>query len=168
MRRSLFHSGSYTLELLRPELLAVLALAVALTAAPAVAQVKITTTEPGQPAQEVGGTGVTMTRAELAQLIFRVFAPDESVVPDPITAFADLRDFGLIPEHWNESEIVTQADLAEILHRLGVLYRPATPDGPVSRAYTEALLRRNLGPLKHYLGRHLDHDLGVTSVVCGS
>jgi hypothetical protein len=143
-------------------------LAAGLTAGSAAAQVTISTTEPGETAQEPeqDQDGVeTITRAELAQLVYLVYAPSADAVPDPITAFADLRDFGLIPEHWSGSEIVTEGDLAEILQRLGVQYRPGSEDAPVSRAYVEALLRRHLGELRHYLGRRIAHGAEIDLIL---
>lgn len=132
---------------------------------PAFSQVKITTIEPGEPAESIETVEITMTRAELAQLLYRIYAPDQSLVPDPITAFADLRDFGLIPEHWDESEVVTQRDLAEVLHRLGVQYHPARENGPVSRSFAEAILRRHFGAIREYLGRHINHELDLGDVM---
>jgi len=154
MHRSFAGSATYV------AVLAVALLVAGSVPGPVSAQVKITSTEPGEmtpAAQESEAGMVTITRAELAQLVYRVYAPSEGAVPDPITAFADLRDFGLIPEHWNESEIVTEEDLAEVLNRLGVQYRPASENAPVSRAFVEALLRRHLGELRHYLGHRIEH-----------
>ena len=70
-----------------------------------------------------------------------------------------------MPAEWNEVEIVTHGNLAEVVGRFGVVYAPADPEDPVSRVFAEAFLRRHIGKLREFLGPSLGHEASAAHVM---
>lgn len=126
-----------------------LVLAVLLVASGAMAQVKISSEQ----AQE------QVSHGQLAQLLLKVIATKEPPQLEPAVALAKAKQLDLVPTEWTVAGMLTQAQMADILHRLcpEARYQPSDPDAGLSQAFVEALLRRHLPCIESYLGNILGH-----------
>ena len=119
-----------------------LVLVVFLVATSALAQVRVKT-EP--PKDEVSQGG-------FAQLLLKALATKKPAEMEPAVALAKAQQLDLLPESWTPSAMLTQAQMADILHRLcpEARYQPSHPDDGLSQAFVETLLRRHLPCIESY------------------
>ncbi len=93
-----------------------------------------------------GEANEDITQGQFAQLLLRAIATktDETAPQlSPEKALNRARELELVPAGWHAEWLLTQQDLADVLKLLGIEFQPAEPTAPVSRAFAEALLRRN-------------------------
>ncbi len=105
-----------------------------------------------------------LTHGELAVLLLKVGQP-QVIIQDPEIALRECQDLGLIPSDWTTDGIVTHGELADVVKRYGVIYTPAGPDEPVSRAFAEAFLRREVGKLREFISLRLSHEASTGHVM---
>jgi hypothetical protein len=116
-------------------------------------------------AQEGNDDSQNLTKGDFAILILKVIDTKPGVDVSPVDALMEVKRLGLAPEEWLAVDILTHGDLADVLDRFGANYQPADRDEPAGRAFTEALLRRELGKLKDYLARRTGHGVSVSHVL---
>ena len=115
--------------------------------------------EPG--AQEMEG----ITHGQFAVLLLKAAAGYTDTLPDEVDALDQVKRYGLVPEDWLGEDVLTHGELSEVLERFGVVHVPPDRDKPVSQAYAEAVLRRELTRLRDYLARRLGHGFSINHIL---
>jgi hypothetical protein len=112
---------------------------------------------------EKGVAGIT--HGQFALLLLQAAAGYTDALPDVVTALEQVKGYGLVPEDWSVDDVLTHGQLSEVLGQFGVDYFPADRDSPVSPAYAEALVRRELTHLQDYLARRMGHGFSVNHIL---
>ncbi len=128
-----------------------LVLVVFLVATSGLAQVRVSTQPPKD---EVSHGG-------FAQLLLKALATKNPPDLGPAVALEKAKQLDLLPTHWTSSDMLTQAEMADVLHRLcpEARYQPSDPQAGLSQAFTETLLRRHLPCIESYRGTVLGHGM---------
>jgi len=84
---------------------------------------------------------------------------------EPVEFKELVKGYELVPEDWAVADVLTHGELGDVLGQLGVVYVPADPSKPVSQPFAEAILRRELGPLRDYYYRRLGHDITIDNLL---
>jgi hypothetical protein len=111
------------------------------------------------------GVNDAITQGEFAQMVMDVALGYEEATPDPETALEKLQGWGIAPTTWEANAPLTHRQLAEVLEQVGIEYLPAKPNAPVSGAFVEALLWREVGKLRDYNARRLGHGFSANHVL---
>jgi hypothetical protein len=86
-------------------------------------------------------------------------------INNPEVALENVKDYGLVPENWELEGILTHGELSEVLGRFGAVYVAADADDPVSKAFAEVSVRRELSKLRDYLARRMGHGFSTAHVM---
>ena len=105
-----------------------------------------------------------INQGEMASLLLKVGQP-QSQAQTPDIALQTCKDIGLVPYEWTGDEILTHGDLSDVVARYGVVYAPADADDPVSRAFAEAFLRREIGKLRDFIKLRLGHEASASHIM---
>ena len=115
-----------------------------------------------EPAQgEVAG----ISQGQFAILLLKAAANYRDELPTEAEALELVKGYEMVPEDWAVADVLTHGELGEVLGQLGVVYVPADPSKPVSQPFAEAILRRELGPLRDYYYRRLGHDITIDNLL---
>lgn len=118
-----------------------------------------------QTASEDPGVNDAITQGEFAQMVMDIALGYEEATPDPETALEKLQGWGIAPTTWEANTPLTHRQLAELLEQVGIEYLPAKPNAPVSAAFVEALLWREVGKLRDYNAKRLGHGFSANHVL---
>jgi hypothetical protein len=91
-----------------------------------------------------------ITHGEFAALLLTVGAFQEDI-PQPEQALVQVKRLGLMPPDWEEKDLLTHGELADVLAPFGISYVPVDRDELATRVFVEALLRREFWMLRLYL-----------------
>jgi len=91
-----------------------------------------------------------ITHGEFAALLLTVGAFQQDI-PQPEQALVQVKRLGLMPPDWEEKDLLTHGELADVLAPFGISYVPVDRDELATRAFVEALLRREFWMLRLYL-----------------
>ena len=111
--------------------------------------------------QELDG----ITHGQFAVLLLQAAAGYTNTLPDELTAMQQVVFYGLMPGSWPVDAVLTHGELSELLEQFGVVYLPADRDAPVSQAYAEAMMRREITRLRDYLARRMGHGFSVNHIL---
>lgn len=106
-----------------------------------------------------------MTQGEFAVLLMQAGAGFIGELPDPESALSSAKELEMVPESWTLDAPLTHGEMADVLQSLGITHVPGDPDAPVSRAFAEALLRRELSRLRDYLASRLGHGFSMNHIL---
>jgi len=112
-------------------------------------------------AQEMEG----ITHGQFAVLLLKAAAGYTDTLPDEVDALDQVKRYGLVPDDWLGEDVLTHGELSEVLERFGVVLVPPDRDKPVSQAYAEAVMRRELTRLRDYLARRLGHGFSINHIL---
>jgi hypothetical protein len=115
-------------------------------------------------AQDTASANPNLTHGGLAVLLLKAGQP-QVTPPEPEPALRKCQELELMPSEWTADEILTHGELADVVGQYGVIYTPAGPDDPVSRAFAEAFIRRHIGQLRDFMSLRLGHEEAVTHVM---
>lgn len=107
----------------------------------------------------------SITQGEFAVLVMDIALGYEESTPDPVTALEKLKTWGIAPTTWEADTPLTHGQLAQLLHQVGIEYVPGKPDAPVSGAFVQTLLWREVGKLRDYGAKRLGHGLSANHVL---
>ncbi len=108
-----------------------------------------------------------LTRGQFAQLLLKALATKEAPALSPAEAMTRVQKLGLMPESWKAATVLDHAELAQVLHVMGISYVPNDPEAPVSRPFAEALLRRYRDQIIHRRGWVLGHGFSQDDYLDG-
>ena len=108
---------------------------------------------------------VGITHGQFAILLLKAVAGYTDTLPDEETALQQVKGYGLVPADWLIDDVLTHGEMSDVLGRFGVDYFPADRDAPVSPAYAEALVRRELTHRQDYLARRMGHGFSVNHIL---
>jgi hypothetical protein len=91
-----------------------------------------------------------INHGEFAILLLKVTAFQEDI-PGAAEALDRVKRLELVPADWVMEEYLTHGEFADILLAMGVTYLPNDREERASRAFVEAMLRRELWKLRDYL-----------------
>ncbi len=91
-----------------------------------------------------------ITHGEFAALLLTVGAFQQDI-PQPEQALEQVKRLGLIPPDWDNETLLTHGEMADVLAPFGIQYLPVDRDELVTRAFVEALLRREIWKLRDYV-----------------
>jgi len=91
-----------------------------------------------------------ITHGEFAALLLTVGAFQQDI-PQPEQALVQVKRLGLIPPDWENEALLTHGELSDALAPLGIHYLPTDRDQQATRAFVEALLRREIWKLRDYV-----------------
>lgn len=106
-----------------------------------------------------------ISHGQFAILLLKAAANSRDNLPTETEALELVKGYELVPEDWLVDDVLTHGELAEVLAKLGVVYIPADSAKPVSQPFAEAILRRELGPLRDYYLRRLGHDITLENLL---
>ena len=91
-----------------------------------------------------------ISHGEFAVLLLKVMSFQEGV-SGPVEALDKVKRLELVPLDWALDELLTHGEFATVLLAMGVSYVPNDPDEDATRAFVEAMLRRERWKLRDYL-----------------
>jgi len=124
------------------------------------------TTAAAQSEVEPARTTDAITKGDFAQLVIDIALNyDEETTDASVPPLERLQRWGLAPTTWEPDEPLTHRELAVVLGHVGIEYLPSKPDAPVSGAFVEVLLWREVGKLRDYKATRLGHGFSSNHVL---
>jgi hypothetical protein len=112
---------------------------------------------------EPASTG-DISHGEFAVLLLKA-AQGVEWINNPEVALEKVKEYDLVSETWELETVLTHGELSEVLARFGAVYVPANADDPVSQAFAEVIVRRELSKLRDYLARRMGHGFSTAHVL---